>query len=900
MSKMSSFQHASSRSPSIKVGWSVLQCRAASSHVSDPTEYLRKACPDVQKCFEFLADCARPFAREGSVDAVTAVVAHIQSIPEESCDYYARLKYQRFLESRRSMQSTYHLMPTEFPESDSELTMRLSFPSFAFPTNLMSGLEQSEKFTIVHRFTSFLGMMSEGSLHNPRAPPPQLDGCLEHQHALHRCMVAQFSRALPWFEVSLAYRFSALVLSSKHDTLISDEEYREARALLFLSHIGTVPYMAFGDTDEIHEAQLAFSFWCAAYVCPYHESIGPVTFRNLFFTAKSLLAHGKSHVCYRSYLHFITLAPDRSSSHTISLIENVCDSSSTESNGESEVQDDAQETSSVSSHESHVAPPPLVVSKAVPKRSTICDACGKKCSNPCSQAGCTCVVHKGCADATGQCAICSIGITINEPRPKRNVVRNECVECHKSVKDMNTCSDCHVVVHEACAINDRCWRCAASAPAKRQPPLGPANDDSSDDDSDTLSIDSADLDEITGIPDGPVGIGTIGPIRRDRNDREYSFIRPDDPAAPTVMIHSAASPVPLRPGDRVTFTPVVNPRAPSLGMQATGVLPAPAGFQFGEGNSTDSATITTGAQFMNVILQEPPAELAAAIETATLKSRLRVARLVQQAIREHRQWHHLTISMASIFALHHLRRTLNWSWATMTTMMGTYCSILRRLDAYSTAYPVTVGEWGSWKDACRAVTKLKNLETVTQSTPATTEDIVIIVNQLIRDKQQSAAFLLIIAWSHAARVGNVATLLKRNFLTNFTQIRWDKAKTTATRGPYTTTSVYGPFASLVTKHLQQFKSPTDSVCSTSDVDTVRKALKAHNKTFDLRSLRRGALQSLAASGCHSDTLLIFSGHTTKKSLLRYLGWGEKYMADTEAARAVASTHLWKLNPPRVQ
>ena len=102
------------------------------------------------------------------------------------------------------------------------------------------------------------------------------------------------------------------------------------------------------------------------------------------------------------------------------------------------------------------------------------------------------------------------------------------------------------------------------------------------------------------------------------------------------------------------------------------------------------------------------------------------------------------------------------------------------------------------------------------------------------------------------------------------------------------------------KHLQQFKSPTDSVCSMSDVDIVRDALKAHNKTFDLRSLRRGALQSLAASGCHSDTLLIFSGHTTKKSLLRYLGWGEKYMADTEAARAVASTHLWKLKPPRAK
>ena len=58
--------------------------------------------------------------------------------------------------------------------------------------------------------------------------------------------------------------------------------------------------------------------------------------------------------------------------------------------------------------------------------------------------------------------------------------------------------------------------------------------------------------------------------------------------------------------------------------------------------------------------------------------------------------------------------------------------------------------------------------------------------------------------------------------------------------------------------------------------------------MEARSVRRGSLQTMALAGVPLETLILYSGHTNEKTLLRYLGWGhaagarQRQMADAGA------------------
>ena len=158
------------------------------------------------------------------------------------------------------------------------------------------------------------------------------------------------------------------------------------------------------------------------------------------------------------------------------------------------------------------------------------------------------------------------------------------------------------------------------------------------------------------------------------------------------------------------------------------------------------------------------------------------------------------------------------------------------------------------------------------------------------DGNPRAAFLLIVAWAHAARGSNMLNLRRSDFTQEGRCLKWAKAKTTATRGVYTTHSQYGAFSTFVNEFLNN-APPSGYLLQPSDLDTVRKELKSFDKRYNLRSLRRGALQQLALTGLPAEKLREFSGHTTDKSLLRYLNFGEKYHVQRQVNVDAAAT-LW--------
>ena len=109
-------------------------------------------------------------------------------------------------------------------------------------------------------------------------------------------------------------------------------------------------------------------------------------------------------------------------------------------------------------------------------------------------------------------------------------------------------------------------------------------------------------------------------------------------------------------------------------------------------------------------------------------------------------------------------------------------------------------------------------------------------------------------------------------------VTWARGKTVARRGPYTVHTIVPatpmPILSDSTM-LALTATSTDTTLLFGGVTGphLKLALRTADSALEQRSIRRGALQTLAALGMPLSTPLLFSGHSTEKMLLRYLGHG---------------------------
>jgi integrase len=71
---------------------------------------------------------------------------------------------------------------------------------------------------------------------------------------------------------------------------------------------------------------------------------------------------------------------------------------------------------------------------------------------------------------------------------------------------------------------------------------------------------------------------------------------------------------------------------------------------------------------------------------------------------------------------------------------------------------------------------------------------------------------------------------------------------------------------------------------------MRMALKFKDPALTTRSIRRGALQAMAKNGVDEATLMHFSGHKDRNTLLRYLDWGRNFSKEEQSAHEAAQ-HL---------
>ena len=88
--------------------------------------------------------------------------------------------------------------------------------------------------------------------------------------------------------------------------------------------------------------------------------------------------------------------------------------------------------------------------------------------------------------------------------------------------------------------------------------------------------------------------------------------------------------------------------------------------------------------------------------------------------------------------------------------------------------------------------------------------------------------------------------------------------------------------------------------SVQDSDEALRLLRTANANLDCRSVRRGALQTMAASGASEDDMMVLSGHRSKLTLRRYLDWDRinaaRHQQAQNAARALSAEQQLQQDP----
>ena len=151
------------------------------------------------------------------------------------------------------------------------------------------------------------------------------------------------------------------------------------------------------------------------------------------------------------------------------------------------------------------------------------------------------------------------------------------------------------------------------------------------------------------------------------------------------------------------------------------------------------------------------------------------------------------------------------------------------------------------------------------------------LEHLLDHHEEEAMMFLLIQWVTAARPFCVYQLNPHNIVLKKERLSvlFKKGKgVTMRQSPYTVHTTAGGFTMMVKDYLlslesdKMFMTPYKEICT-----IVRTAMRQHSPLYEMRSPRRGALCHMAKRGVCLETLKNFSGHTSDRTLLRYLHWG---------------------------
>ena len=269
-----------------------------------------------------------------------------------------------------------------------------------------------------------------------------------------------------------------------------------------------------------------------------------------------------------------------------------------------------------------------------------------------------------------------------------------------------------------------------------------------------------------------------------------------------------------------------------------------------------------------------------ALAVSTVKAHKRMLRFLS---RIPQKYQNLNLDRALEQYFLDTKREKRWLPTTMVVKMATAHGALRLLPLYAEKeLPVLMRESPLWMSAMKAAARMAKQHPPTQPTAATWKEVEAAIN---REDQPAVRMALLLTWLTCGRGGDVLLLKPGNVeltgretkegIVKVMSVGFWKGKTVKTRGSYTVFTQPPP-AKLLEEWNAYHKSVADQNYLFKGVKgaQIKDALRRANPKLEQRSLRRGAIQALAATGLKDDELLHYSGHTNVTMLRRYLNFGK--------------------------
>lgn len=234
------------------------------------------------------------------------------------------------------------------------------------------------------------------------------------------------------------------------------------------------------------------------------------------------------------------------------------------------------------------------------------------------------------------------------------------------------------------------------------------------------------------------------------------------------------------------------------------------------------------------------------------------------------------LATAIIATIEFLKKDRKWKCSTTLKAAASIQGAMSLLPLYkSGASAITLTKDVVWKQAMKSLQRQCKEEKPTQPIAATAEQIRQITEPLFQEGKTATAVALILGWYTASRLGCVIQLEKEDIVCNSDRsltVTFRRGKGVIARGPYTVHTTQ--LAEQDFHPMKTYLDSRDKVIFTkaTTTDRLRTAIKAVFPHLEQRSLRRGALQAMAAAGVDETTLMRYSGHTRLQTLHRYLNW----------------------------
>ena len=302
------------------------------------------------------------------------------------------------------------------------------------------------------------------------------------------------------------------------------------------------------------------------------------------------------------------------------------------------------------------------------------------------------------------------------------------------------------------------------------------------------------------------------------------------------------------------------------------------------------AAVLTGAELRAYLdpekLKELPDKDWSGLARTTMEEHIRVLRLFLSTLDPE-----LSVVEGAIKAVKEVKALRHWMFLETLKNAASLQGALALLPLYyKGTQSIYLKGLEVWTKEMSHYGKKTKEEVPTQALPMTREDLDLCV-QRFRKSHPHIAVALILGWLTAARLGCILQLEIKDIIFNENRltVTFRRGKGVLRRGPYTvhTQPLPAMWSEVFTKFVKERRGTRMFPQSMQGSDLC-KALRTINPKYEQRSIRRGALQTMASHGTDEETLMRFSGHTQVGTLRRYLNWNtinSKVQADMEKAAA---------------